>query len=193
MNWNKRNVLITGGASFIGSTLVDALLARGANIRVVDDVTSGKLENLKDAMKTGRVEFIEGDLRDQRVTKKAVDGMNVGFHLAADHGGRGCVALRQAARSANLVLDAQVLRKCLKAKVDKVVYASSGCVFPNYIQIDPNAVLYLTEARVGPPYDGDNMYDWAKLMAEMTPSLLQRLGHEVRVMPLFHFTQSSRR
>jgi nucleoside-diphosphate-sugar epimerase len=156
--------------------LVDALLARGANIRVVEDVSSGKLENLKADMKTGRVEFIEGDLRDQRVTKKAVDGMNVGFHLAADHGGRGYVDLRQAACPANLVLDDQVFREYLKAKVDKVVYASSGCVFPNYIQMDPNEVLYLTEARVGPPYDADNMYGWAKLMAEMTSVIPTKTG-----------------
>jgi nucleoside-diphosphate-sugar epimerase len=107
MNWNGRIVLVAGGASFIGSTLVDALLARGANIGV-DDVGSGKLENLKDAMKTGRVEFIEGDLRDQRVTKKPVDGMSVDFHLAADHGGRGYVNLHQAACSVNLMLEAQV-------------------------------------------------------------------------------------
>jgi nucleoside-diphosphate-sugar epimerase len=64
--------------------------------------------------------------------------MSIGFHLAADHGGRGYVDLRQAACPANLVLDAQVLRECLKAKVNKVVYASSGCIFPNYIQMDPN-------------------------------------------------------
>jgi nucleoside-diphosphate-sugar epimerase len=107
MNWNGRNVLVTGGASFIGSSLVDALLARGAKIGV-DDVSSGKLKNLKDAMKTGRVEFIEGDLRDQRATKKPVDGLSVVFHLAADHGGRGHAELQQAACSVNLMLDAQV-------------------------------------------------------------------------------------
>lgn len=168
MNWNGRSVLVTGGASFIGSTLVDALLTRGANIRVADDLTSGKLENLKDAMKTGRVEFIEGDLRDQQVTRKAVEGMSVVFHLAADHGGRGYVDLHQAACSVNLMLDGLVFHECLKAKVDKVVYASSGCVYPNNIQMNPNEILYLTEDKVGPPYDADNMYGWAKLMAEMT-------------------------
>ncbi|MGA8185443.1 MAG: NAD-dependent epimerase/dehydratase family protein, partial [Terriglobia bacterium] len=47
-------------------------------------------------------------------------------------------------------------------------YASSGCVYPNYIQTDPDQILYLTEDKVGPPYDADNMYGWAKLMAEMT-------------------------
>jgi nucleoside-diphosphate-sugar epimerase len=49
-----------------------------------------------------------------------------------------------------------------------VVYASSGCVYPNYIQGDPKIELYLTEDMVGPPYDADNMYGWAKFMAELT-------------------------
>jgi nucleoside-diphosphate-sugar epimerase len=52
--------------------------------------------------------------------------------------------------------------------VEKVVYASSGCVYPNHLQADPDEVLYLTEDLVGPPYEADNMYGWAKLMGEMT-------------------------
>jgi nucleoside-diphosphate-sugar epimerase len=168
MNWDNRNVLVTGGSSFIGSTLVDALLARGAYVRVTDDLSSGKLENLRDAMTTGRVEFQEGDLRDPLVAARAVDGMSIVFHLAADHGGRGYVDLHQAACAVNLMLDGIVFQACLNAKVDKVVYASSGCVYPNHIQMDPNEILYLTEDKVGPPYDADNMYGWAKLMAEMT-------------------------
>jgi UDP-glucose 4-epimerase len=46
MDWNKQHVLVTGGASFIGSHLVDALLERGATMRVVDDLSSGTLENI---------------------------------------------------------------------------------------------------------------------------------------------------
>ncbi len=57
---------------------------------------------------------------------------------------------------------------CRDAGVEKVVYASSGCVYPNFKQADPNEILYLTEDMVGPPYDADNMYGWAKLMGEMT-------------------------
>ena len=49
-----------------------------------------------------------------------------------------------------------------------MVYASSGCVYPNFLQTDPKELLYLTEDMVGPPFDADNMYGWAKLMAEMT-------------------------
>ncbi|MGH9683081.1 MAG: SDR family NAD(P)-dependent oxidoreductase [Candidatus Acidiferrales bacterium] len=168
MNWQNRKVLVTGGASFIGSNLVDALLARGAKIRVVDDLSSGKLENISELIRKGQVEFMQADLRDQGVAERAVDGMSFVFHLAADHGGRGYVDLHQAACSVNLMLDGLLFRACHKAKVDKVVYASSGCAYPNHIQTDPREILYLTEDMVGPPYDADHMYGWAKLMAEMT-------------------------
>jgi len=168
MNWKNRNVLVTGGASFIGSNLVMALAAKGAKIRVVDDFSSGKIENVRDLVENGSVELIQQDLRRPGVAERAVDGMSVVFHLAADHGGRGYVDLHQAACSVNLLLDGLVFRACRDAGVEKVVYASSGCVYPNYIQTDPKELLYLTEEMVGPPYDADHMYGWAKLMAEMT-------------------------
>jgi UDP-glucose 4-epimerase len=168
MDWRNSKVLVTGGASFIGSTLVDALLKKGAQIRVVDDLSSGKLENIATHVMDKKVEFIQNDLREPGVAENAVDGMDVVFHLAADHGGRGYVDLHQAACASNLMLDGVLFRACHKAQVGKVVYASSGCVYPNYIQTDPDQILYLTEDKVGPPYDADNMYGWAKLMAEMT-------------------------
>jgi nucleoside-diphosphate-sugar epimerase len=168
MQWHNRPTLVTGGASFIGSHLVDALVARGARVRVVDNLSSGKLANLQAHLDARRVEFIEADLADPAVAEEAVDGMSVVFHLAADHGGRGYVDLHQVACATNLVLDGVVFKACHAAKVDKVVYASSGCVYPNHIQTDPKQILYLTEDMVGPPYDADNLYGWAKLMAEMT-------------------------
>lgn len=168
MDWKNRKTLVTGGASFIGSNLVNSLVTRGAIVRVMDDLSSGKAENISDLIKSGKIEFVEGDLREMDVAERAVDGMSVVFHLAADHGGRGYVDLHQAACAVNLMLDGMVFRACHNAKVDKVVYASSGCVYPNHIQTNTKELLYLTEDMVGPPYDADNMYGWAKLMAEMT-------------------------
>ena len=168
MDWRGKKVLVTGGASFIGSSLVDALVSRRASVRVVDNFSSGRMESIADHVASGAVEFVRGDLLDAAVAARAVAGMSVVFHLAADHGGRGYVDLHNVECSTNLILDGQLFREAAKAKVEKVVYASSGCVYPNYRQTNPKEELYLTEDLVGPPYDSDNMYGWAKLMGEFT-------------------------
>jgi nucleoside-diphosphate-sugar epimerase len=134
----------------------------------VDNFSSGKIENLEHLLKRGDVELIKGDLLDDGVARNAVRGVDIVFHLAADHGGRGYVDLHQAACSSNLALDGLLFRACVQEDVSKIVFASSGCVYPNYLQTDPAKILYLTEDRAGPPYDADNMYGWAKLMGEMT-------------------------
>ena len=168
MDWKGKTMLVTGGASFIGSHLVDVLVAQGARVRVADDLSSGRLDNIKPHLDARRIQFIDANLSAPGAAEKVVDGMSVVFHLAADHGGRGYVDLHQAACATNLALDGMLFRACHKAGVEKVVYASSGCVYPNHLQGDPNEILYLTEDMVGPPYDADNMYGWAKLMGEMS-------------------------
>lgn len=168
MTWKNRKVLVTGGASFIGSHLVDALVGRGATIRIADNLSSGREENVAAHLRGGRIELMTADLTEPGVALAAVKGMNVVFHLAADHGGRGYVDLHQAACASNMLLDGLLFQACRRENVDKVVFASSGCVYPNQLQTDPGEILYLTEDLVGPPYDADNMYGWAKLMGEMT-------------------------
>ena len=168
MKWNRKRVLVTGGASFIGSALVDALVGRGADVRIVDNFSSGRRGNLSRLLSSKAIELIDADLLDDGVARKAARGMDLVFHLAADHGGRGYVDLHQAACAGNLGLDGLVFRACVQENVEKVVFASSGCIYPNYIQSDTAEILYLTEDKAGPPYDADNLYGWAKLMAEMT-------------------------
>lgn len=167
MNWQEKKTLVTGGASFIGSHLTDALVERGTKVRVVDDLSSGRLENIQSHLASGRVEFIQADLREPGVARMAMEDTDVVFHLAADHGGRGYVDLHQAGPASNLFLDGLVFWEAHRAGVEKVVLASSGCVYPNFLQSDPNEEIYLTEDLVKPPYDADNMYGWAKLMAEL--------------------------
>lgn len=166
--WTGRHVLVTGGCSFIGSHLTDALVARGARVRIVDNLSSGKLENVRAHMEVGTVEVIQADLRDPGVARAAVQDIQVVFHLAADHGGRGYVDLHQAGPASNLMLSGLIFWEAQRAGVDKVVVASSGCVYPNYLQSNPDQELYLSEDLVKPPYDADNMYGWAKLMDELT-------------------------
>ena len=168
-DWAGRATLVTGGASFIGSALVDELVSRGANVRVVDDLSSGRLENIQQHVERAAVEFIEDDLRRPGAGERAVEGTSVVFHLAADHGGRGYVDLHQAPCASNLALDGNLFLACRAAAVDKVVYASSGCVYPNFAQADPNEEIYLREELADePPFDADNMYGYAKLMGELS-------------------------
>lgn len=168
MDWKGRKVLVTGGASFIGSHLVDALVERGAKVRVVDNLSSGRLENIKKHIEEGKIEFLGENLVDPGVIGRVMAGTQIVFHLAADHGGRGYVDLHQVECSTNLILDGMVFRTAREIGVEKIVYASSGCVYPNHIQMNPGEELYLTEDMVGPPYDADNLYGWAKLMGELT-------------------------
>jgi nucleoside-diphosphate-sugar epimerase len=166
--WSGRSVLITGGTSFIGSNIADRLIERGAKVRVVDDLSSGRLENVRGHLANGKIEFLQADLREPGVARFAMQGIDTVFHLAADHGGRGYVDLHQAGPASNFFLDGLVFAEALKAKVRKVVFASSGCVYPNFMQSDTTKELYLTEDLTKGPNDADNMYGWAKLMGEFT-------------------------
>src|SRR5262249_35634261 len=151
-----------------GSHLVDALVRRGAQVRVVDNLSSGELDNLSGHLADDAIEFHEADLLDSSVAEAMVRDIDVVFHNPADHGGRGYIDLHQVNCATTLVLDGQVFRAADQAGVDKVVFASSGCVYPEDIQSDPEEILYLTEDLVKPPYNADNLYGWAKLMGELT-------------------------
>src|SRR5271157_5853792 len=185
--WRRRKTLVTGGTSFIGSNLVDALVERGAQVHVVDDLTSGRLSNIEGHIQGGRVTFTKADLREPGVARTAMKGIQTVFHLAADHGGRGYVDLHQAGPASNLFLDGLVFWEAVKAGVEKVVYASSGCVYPNYMQTDPQKEIYLREEDVKPPHDADNMYGWAKLMGELTLQAYHR-EHKLGAASLRFFT-----
>src|SRR5260370_38706355 len=118
--WAGKTVLVTGGASFIGSTLTDQLLARGTKkVRIVDDLTSGHLENIRQHLGTDSIDFLHADLREPGVTRAAMHGVDTVFHLAADHGGRGYVDLHQAGPASNFLLDGLVFAEALKAKAKK--------------------------------------------------------------------------
>src|SRR5438034_10622346 len=88
-SWPSRPVLVTGGASFIGSALVEELVARGASVRVIDDLSSGKLENISHFVDSGQVELLHDDLQRAGGAERAVEGSEVVVPLAAGDGGGG--------------------------------------------------------------------------------------------------------
>lgn len=187
MDWQSKSVLVTGGCSFIGSHLVDSLIEKSAIVRVADDLSSGAIENIDAHVKRGRVEFVRGDLLDSNFTEAVLDGVEVVFHLAANHGGRGYIDLHQAACATNLALDGLVIREACRAGVEQFVFASSGCVYPTNLQGDPSEIVYLTEDLVTPPYQADDMYGWAKLMTELSLKAYHQ-DYGFRCVSLRYFT-----
>jgi len=77
----EKKVLVTGGAGFIGSHIVDRLVDLGADVVVLDDLSSGKLENLSQSQE--KIKFIKGDIRDEKDLEAALDGVDAVSHQAA--------------------------------------------------------------------------------------------------------------
>jgi UDP-glucose 4-epimerase len=122
-------ILVTGGAGTIGSTIVDQVLAAGAeHVVVLDNMVRGRMANLAAAMPSGRVEVVEGDVRDQEIVRKVTAGADIVFHQAA-------IRITQCAEEPRLAFDVlaggtfNVIEAAIEAHVPKLVAASSASVY----------------------------------------------------------------
>lgn len=176
MLWEDRSVLITGGASFIGANLALRLVNEGARVRVIDNLSTGRFDSICEQVERGSIDFRNHDVEDAIPTAQALRGVEYVFHLAANHGGRGYIDAEQASCSRNLAIDQAMIRLAAEAEVRNLVFASSGCVYPRSLQNDPRQARQLREDDVGPPYDPDTIYGWAKLSAELTLGAYRREG-----------------
>ena len=118
---------VTGGAGFIGSHIVERLIRDGKSVRVIDDLSTGRRENI--APFSGEIEFIEGDVRDLDALRDAMDGVGYVFHQAAIPSVPRSVADPAATNAANVDGTLNVLLAARDAGVKRVVYASSSSVY----------------------------------------------------------------
>ncbi len=166
---------MTGGAGFIGSHVVKRLLDGGDEVVVVDDLSSGSLENLRDVGVS--LEVAKGDLKDYRFARDSLRGAEEVFHFAAEVGSvdylHGSKARELATLQSNMVLDANVFRACSEVGAKRVLYASSVSVYPFDLQQGSDARFKEedADARVNP----EGGYGWSKYIAEkqlaMSPDL----------------------
>jgi len=164
--YSGRSVLVTGGASFIGSHLVDALLALGALVTVVDDFSSGSEENLP--LGHGALSIAKVDLSDS-APLDLFNGIETVFHLAAIHGGRGFIETSPARMLENLKIDHNVFSAAKDSGVKKIVFASSACAYPTGLQKKSPQRNFLSESHSGQMGDQplpDGLYGWTKLIGE---------------------------
>ncbi|WP_268798195.1 NAD-dependent epimerase/dehydratase family protein [Pseudomonas huanghezhanensis] len=122
-------VLITGGAGFIGSHLVDALLAKGYAVRILDDLSSGKRSNLP--LDNPRVELIEGDVADAALVARAAMGCQAVTHLAAVASVQASVDDPVKTHQSNFIGTLNVCEAMRQAGIKRVVFASSAAVYGN--------------------------------------------------------------
>ncbi|GAB2457891.1 UDP-glucose 4-epimerase [Conyzicola lurida] len=122
-------VLVTGGAGTIGSTVVDQLLDAGvAHVDVLDNLVRGRVDNLSDALATGRATLVDGDIRDRDLVHDLTRGKDLVFHQAA-------IRITQCAEEPRLALEVlvdgtfNVFEAAAEYRVDKVVTASSASVY----------------------------------------------------------------
>ncbi|MEW6028713.1 MAG: NAD-dependent epimerase/dehydratase family protein [Chloroflexota bacterium] len=146
--------LVTGGAGFIGSHIVRALLERGAEVRVLDNFSTGKRENL-DGL-TGRLEVLEGDLRDGSRVTEAVRGVEVVFHEAAFVSAPQSMEEPAACFDVNVTGTALLFEAARRAGVRRVVVASSAAVYG-----DSDALPLVEETSLRPlsPYAASKRVD----------------------------------
>ena len=159
--WRGKQVLVTGGAGFIGSHLVECLVEDGARVTVVDNLERGRLENLEAVC--SRIQFIKGDLRDPATCDQVTAGMEVVMHLAAkvtgieynrEHHGE--------MFTSNMLVCANTLESARKSKVRRYCCVSTACVYPHDAKIPTPE----EEGERGSPEPTNEGYGWAKRMAE---------------------------
>ena len=150
--------LVTGGAGTIGSTIVDQLIDAGAaEVTVLDNLVRGRRENLRDALSSGTVRLVEGDIRDRSLVDALMVGIDLVFHQAA-------IRITQCAAEPRLALEVlvdgtyEIVESAAKAGVMKIVAASSASVY-GLAQGFPTPETHH-------PYANDTLYGAAKTFNE---------------------------
>ncbi len=155
MKIENSRILVTGGAGFVGSHLVDALTREGAaEVIALDNMVRGNPQNLSSALATGRVRLVEGDIRDQALVASLVDGCDYIFHEAALRI-TACAADPREAQEVMFNGTFNLMDAAVKFGVKKVIAASSASVYgePDYLPIDEthpfNNRTFYGAAKVG--------------------------------------------
>lgn len=150
---DKKTALVTGGAGFIGSNLAKLLLRKGWNVRIIDNFSTGKRENI-DGL---GIDVVEGDICDQKAIHKACRGVDVVFHLAASVGRQRSIDNPTLDSTVNLIGTVNVLEGMRANSVKKIIYSSSAAIFGELMTptIDENHLQ-----------NADSPYGVSKLAAE---------------------------
>jgi UDP-glucose 4-epimerase len=136
-------ILVTGGAGFIGSHLVDRLVSEGYGVRVVDNLSSGRVENLRRHIDSNAIKFVIADLKDPQTALRSVEDVDVVFHFAANPEVRVSSIDPRVHFNENIVATFNLLEAMRRKGVKEIVFASSSSVYgePDSIPVGEDAPL----------------------------------------------------
>lgn len=146
---NNKQVLVTGGAGFIGSNLVDTLMNLGNNVVVLDNLSTGSKANIEKWLRSKNFSFIEGDLLNKEDVEKAVHNCDTVFHLAANPDVKIGFTDTRIDYEQNVFATYILLETMRNNACKKLIFTSSSTVYgePNIISI--YAVLLITDRPIG--------------------------------------------
>ena len=151
-------VLVTGGAGFIGSHLVDALMKKGHEVRVLDDLSAGSLDNITNWLNHEGFEFIRSDMRDPKTVRDAIEGVDAVFHLAANPEVRIGSQSPELLYETNVLITYNLLNAMRDSTVRYLIFTSSSTVYGD-AKVIPTPEDYA-------PLEPISVYGGAKLAAE---------------------------
>lgn len=129
--------LVTGGCGFIGSHLVEALVKKGHQVVVLDNLIKGKKSSIQYLIDSGQVTFIEGDIRCRDVVDEAMQGVDYVFHTAAVHVVRSAKSPMEC-NQVNIDGSLNVFQSALQNDVKKVIFSSSSSIYGNPLKLPMN-------------------------------------------------------
>ena len=179
IDWANKKALVAGGAGLIGSHLARTLTNKGAEVCVVDNLSSGSAKNIADIK--DKVEFAPADLRQEATCKSLTKDKDYVFQLAANMGGIGYItAVGADIMRDNILINTNMLQAALENKVQGYFYSSSACVYPEYKQKDVAVTALKEDDAI--PADPDQFYGWEKLITEKLCEAYQKdYGMNIRV------------
>jgi UDP-glucose 4-epimerase len=150
-------VLVTGGAGFIGSHLVDALVERGEEVVVLDNFKRGRIEHIERHLDAGALALITGDIRDEQTVASCMEGVELVYHLAAQSNVLGAVQDMDYSFTTNVAGTYHVLKAAANAGMRRLIFASSREVYG-----DPADIPVREDAQLA----AKNPYGASKLAGE---------------------------
>ena len=155
--YSDKNILVTGGTGMIGSHLVELLLEKNANVRIV-----AHEREIPPELEDKGLDVVSGDLTEKKFVEESMKDMDYVFHLAAYTGGLGRTSTHPASTlTPNLIMDGNVLECAKNEGIERFLYASCTCVYPN-----DEKTLEEEDAWKGNPPEIHASYSWSKRMGE---------------------------